>query len=301
MSDNLSPLVGRTVLVAGLGNIGSPLAALLLQAGVSRLRLVDRDVVEPKNLIAQDFRPEDVGRPKADALRDRLRVRFPDRDVQSWGVDLEDMPVGVADVDLVFGALDSRRARQVLIDDTAWPLGVSVIDGGVGDGHIGRVQVFRPGPETACLECTWGDADYRLASREYPCRPGSRPESMPTGAPAYLGTFTASLMVREAVRLLTVPLAPVLGGEGLGVRGSSVAQSLPLTPDPSPPEYRGRGEHLAGEKESYEIPFDLDHLVLRRYALRRSARCRFDHAIRPRGDGWENKSVANAPGSWKRP
>ena len=253
MSNTISPLAERTVLLAGLGNIGSPLAALLLQAGVSRLRLVDRDVVEPKNLIAQDFRPEDVGRPKAEALRDRLRARFPECDVQSWSMDLEDMPVGVADVDLAFGALDSRRARQVLIDDIAWPLGVGVIDGGVGDGHLGRVQLFRPGPETACLECTWGDADYRLASREYPCRPGGRAESTPTGAPAYLGTFTASLMVREAVRLLM--------GQG--------------------------------EKESYEIPFDLDHLVLRRFALRRSARCRFDHAIRPRGDGWENKSVAH--------
>ena len=175
-------------------------------------------------------------------------------------MDLEDMPVGVADVDLVFGALDSRRARQVLIDDIAWPLGVSVIDGGVGDGHLGRVQVFRPGPETACLECTWGDADYRLASREYPCRPGGRPESMPTGAPAYLGTLTASVMVREAVRLLAVQ----------------------------------------GEKESYEVAFELDHLVLRRYALRRSARCRFDHAIRPRSEGWETRSVANASVSWKR-
>jgi len=33
------------------------------------------------------------------------------------------------------------------------------------------------------------------------------------------------------------------GGEGLGVRGQVFAKSVPLTPDPLPPEYRGeRGE-----------------------------------------------------------
>ena len=56
-----------------------------------------------------------MGRSKADALRDRLRERFPEREVQSWHLDLENMPVGIADVDLIFGALDSRRARQVLV------------------------------------------------------------------------------------------------------------------------------------------------------------------------------------------
>ena len=43
------------------------------------------------------------------------------------------------------------------------------------------------------------------------------------------------------------PLPRYSGGEGLGVRGKtpspkSRARCSPLTPDPSPPEYRGRGE-----------------------------------------------------------
>jgi hypothetical protein len=60
--------------------------------------------------------------------------------------------------------------------------------------------------------------------------------------------------VQQAIATLSglTPLSPVLGGEGLGVRGSaSVAESensggilpIPLTPDPSPTEYRGRGEN----------------------------------------------------------
>jgi len=228
-----------SALIAGVGNIGSHLGALLLQAGVGKVKLVDRDRVEPKNLAAQDYRPEDVGQLKAEVQARRLHERFPDRAVEAWPVDLEDLPAGVACVDVVLGALDSRRARQVLVSELAWPLGVPTIDGGVGDGHIGRVQVFLPGTGAACLECTWGAADYRLAAAEYPCQPGASAQSAPTGAPAFLGSFTASLMAHEAVRIL-------------------------------------RGQ---APQESYEAVFGLQALTLRRFGLRRSARCRHDHAV----------------------
>jgi len=161
------------VLIVGLGNIGSSLPALLLQAGVGSMCLVDRDTVEEKNLVAQDYRPGDVGEYKTDAIAARVAGRFPDRMIESYAGDLEDMSPGMAaEVDLILGALDSRRARQVLVSDLAWPLGVPVIDGGVGDGAIGRVQVFVPGSTTAFLECTWGAEDYRLAAAEYRCVPG---------------------------------------------------------------------------------------------------------------------------------
>jgi ThiF family len=246
-----SPLSCRAVLIAGVGNVGSPLPALLARAGVGTIRLVDRDVVEEKNLAAQDYRPEDVGRFKADVQVGRLRAQFPTLRVEAHPVDLEDLPLGVAAVDLILGGLDSRRARQVLVGEIAWPLGVPVVDGGVGDPRLGRVQVFVPGEQAACLECTWGAADYRLASAEYPCVPGAPASGAPTGAPAFLGAFTASLMASEAVRLLG-----------------------PLTPAPSPTQGRG-----GAGGESYEIPFDLGALHLRRFSLCRAARCRHDHLI----------------------
>jgi molybdopterin/thiamine biosynthesis adenylyltransferase len=233
------PLSDRTALVAGLGNIGSHLPALLLRAGVGALRLVDRDVVEAKNLAAQDYLPGHVGRPKAEVQAARLREQFPGRRVEGVVCDLEDLPAGCAAVDLILAGLDSRRARQVLAGDLAWPLGVPVVDGGVGDGGLGRVQVFVPGPATACLECTWGAADYRLAAAEYPCVMGATAAGAPTGAPAYLGAFVAALMAAEAVRLLGGPPA----------------------------------------EESYEVPFDLKAWHMRRFALRRAAGCRHDHEV----------------------
>jgi hypothetical protein len=117
------------------------------------------------------------------------------------------------------------------------------------------VQVFLPRADTACLECTWASADYRLASAEYPCLPGGQAAVAPTGAPSYLGSFTASLMAAEAVRVLGRPREPSGDEDG-------AARLAAPTPE-----------------ESYEIAFDLSSLVLRRFGLRRNPRCRHDHAI----------------------
>jgi molybdopterin/thiamine biosynthesis adenylyltransferase len=228
-----------SVLIAGAGNIGSPLAGLLARAGVRLLRLVDRDVVEEKNLANQDFRPGDVGKPKAEALAERLHELVPGVRVEAYHADLEELPLGLFAVDLVLGALDSRRARQALVSEIAWPMGTPVVDGGVGEGLLGRVQVFVPGPDHACLECGWGSEDYRKASAEYPCIPGAGASGPGTLAPAFAGSVVAGLMAAEAVR--------ILAGTDAG--------------------------------DSREIAFDLFHRRFLPSRLRRASRCRFDHVI----------------------
>jgi adenylyltransferase/sulfurtransferase len=232
-------LSARSVLLAGAGNIGSHLAPLLGRLGVGLVRIVDRDRVEAKNLATQAFHPEDIGRPKAEVIAERLQGQFPGVRWETHGCDLEDLPLGEVDVDVVLGALDSRRARQVLISEMAWPLGVPVVDGGVGEGLVGRVQVFVPGPATACLECTWGQADYRQLAAEYPCLPGSAAQAPATVSTAFLGASVAALMAKECWRLLV-------------------------------------GQAMA---ESFEVPFDLGQHRMRRFLLRRSPSCRFDHAV----------------------
>src|SRR4051812_14048784 len=127
-----------SVLVAGAGNIGSHLVPLLVRAGVGLVVIVDRDRVEAKNLANQDFGPEHVGVFKAEALARTVRGRSEGVTVKARTVDLEDLPLDQFRVDLVLGCLDSRRARQALVSERAWPLGVPVVDGGVGEGLVGR-------------------------------------------------------------------------------------------------------------------------------------------------------------------
>jgi molybdopterin/thiamine biosynthesis adenylyltransferase len=203
------------------------------------LRIVDRDIVEEKNLRQQDYAPQDIGRGKAEALARRLAGQFPHLRVEPFVADLEDVPLSAFRVAVLFGALDSRRARQLLVSERGWPLGVPVIDGGVGEGLLGRVQTFVPGGESACLECTWSEADYRHLAAEYPCQPGTVAETPATVAPAVVGAVVAGIM---AARFLNWQM------------------------DQAP-------------RESREIAFDLRHNRFLESRLRRSGRCRFDHAV----------------------
>lgn len=84
-------LAGSSVLIAGVGALGGVLAETLCRAGVGRLVLVDRDVVEESNLQRQIlFTEADArdGRPKALAAAERLRAIDPLVAVEAHAVDL---------------------------------------------------------------------------------------------------------------------------------------------------------------------------------------------------------------------
>src|ERR1700722_10456757 len=61
------------VLMIGAGGLGAPLGLYLAAAGVGKLGIVDFDVVDFTNLQRQiTFSTTDVGRPKAEAAKERL-------------------------------------------------------------------------------------------------------------------------------------------------------------------------------------------------------------------------------------
>lgn len=191
-------LQAARVLFAGIGNIGSWLADLLAPL-VSLIRLVDRDTVERRNAMNQQYDPASQGLSKVDATADRLARIAPNLAIERCVSDLEDLPWGdFADVDVVLAGLDSLRARQVLNEKTQL-LGIPLIDGAVGDPMFVRVQVLLPGQ--ACLECPWSDAHYHQLTTEYACSPGGSIVTPRTLSPSCVGAATASLMVAQLVRL----------------------------------------------------------------------------------------------------
>ena len=77
-----SRIAGSTVLVAGLGAVGSAAVEALARSGVGCLVLVDFDVVEPSNLNRQLYALQStVGRAKCDLARERVLDINPDCDV----------------------------------------------------------------------------------------------------------------------------------------------------------------------------------------------------------------------------
>jgi hypothetical protein len=201
-------LKDAVVLQAGCGNIGSHLAGNLAAAGVKNIRLVDPDRVEAKNLLNQAYGVDDLGSFKVDALKKYLSRQFPDVSIETHPCRLEELPLAMFQVNVLLGALDTRLARQALISERGWRLHVPVVDGGIGERLQGRVQVFMPGRDTACLECGWSDEDYRLLAEEYPCIPGAAPVAPPTNLPLFIGAATASIMTVETLRILTGQAGP---------------------------------------------------------------------------------------------
>jgi glycosyltransferase involved in cell wall biosynthesis len=62
------------------------------------------------------------------------------------------------------------------------------------------------------------------------------------------------VVLNSSPRALPFPSPPVLGGGGAGVRGAEACSRFPLTPDPSPPEYRGRGENRCAGGAMSHVP-----------------------------------------------
>ncbi|MCS7117316.1 MAG: ThiF family adenylyltransferase [Thaumarchaeota archaeon] len=141
-----------TVLIAGVGALGCEVAKNLALAGVGRLILVDRDVVELSNLNRQMlFIEEDIGKPKANVASERLKSLNPHVKVEPYYSDLRDLREEVfAGADVLCSCLDSWGIRRWL-NSVAVSMSKPLVDGAM-EGLVGNVQVVLP-YRTACLEC----------------------------------------------------------------------------------------------------------------------------------------------------
>ncbi len=249
----------KSVLVAGLGNIGSQLVrSLARMPEVARIVLIDRDVYEPRNALNQDIEPQrDVEKSKALVQSRRLVEIRPNLEVNAIHSPLESLPLGAWREDLIVACLDSRAARQV-VNERAWRLGVPWADSGVlGSECLARVNVYAPAADAPCLECAWSDEEYALLEQQYPCG-GPAHAPAPTGASSELGALAASVLAIECRKMLT-------GDSDCAAIGRQVV-------------INGRWHRLAVT------------------SFRRNVRCRFDHAtwrIEPLRCGTQETRIAD--------
>lgn len=179
-------------MVVGLGALGSVSADLLVRAGVGRVRLVDRDVVELVNLQRQTLYSEaDVDRPKADAAAERLRrvnstvrIEAVPRDVHSATAN------EVLDgADIVLDGTDNLETR-FLLNESAIDLEIPFVYAGA-IATYGMVFSIRV-PETACFRCFNPTAPP----------PGSLPTCETAGIFNALSAQVGAIQAGEALRLL---------------------------------------------------------------------------------------------------
>jgi len=112
-------LASARVAVVGVGGVGGWCAEALARTGVGRLTIVDDDVVVPSNVNRQCAATADaMGRPKVEAMRDRLLAVNPSCEVEAvrarWPGGL---PAGfsIGNFDCVVDAIDSVDCKADLL------------------------------------------------------------------------------------------------------------------------------------------------------------------------------------------
>ncbi|GHF23603.1 adenylyltransferase/sulfurtransferase MoeZ [Amycolatopsis deserti] len=203
--DGQKRLKNAKVLVIGAGGLGSPALLYLAAAGVGTLGVIDFDVVDESNLQRQVIHGQsDIGKPKAVSAKESIAEINPFVNVILHTEQLT--TANALDVfrgyDLILDGTDNFATRY-LVNDAAVLLGKPYVWGSIFRFE-GQVSVF------------WEDApngqglNYRDLYPEPP-PPGMVPSCAEGGVLGVLCASIGSIMVTEAIKLITGIGEPLLG------------------------------------------------------------------------------------------
>jgi adenylyltransferase/sulfurtransferase len=188
-------LVSRAAIV-GCGAIGAAAANLLVRAGVGRLRIIDRDFVEPSNLQRQILFDESDAQhalPKAVAAERKLRSINSSVAVEGIVADLSPRNAQelLSGVDLLLDGTDNFETR-FLLNDFAVEAGLPWIYAAAVASY-GLTMTVRPGI-TPCLACLLQTENHGQGLEE---------TCDTIGVLGPIVNLIASLEVAEALKLLS--------------------------------------------------------------------------------------------------
>ena len=186
-------LLTSSAVIVGCGAIGAAAANLLTRAGVGKLRIIDRDFVEPSNLQRQTLFDESdalAALPKAVAAERKLRSINSGVSVEGIVADLSAQNAAelLAPFDLILDGTDNFETRFLINDFTVqngkpWIYAAAV-------ASYGLTMTIRPS-ETPCLAC--------LMETQ---QPGLEETCDTVGVLGPIVNLIASLAAAEAIKLL---------------------------------------------------------------------------------------------------
>lgn len=105
-----------TIALCGLGGLGSNIAISLARAGIGKLILIDFDKVDITNLHRQQYKANQIGMDKTDALSENLKEIAPYIGIESHTVRItEDNAVELLkDTDIICEAFDNAECKAML-------------------------------------------------------------------------------------------------------------------------------------------------------------------------------------------
>ena len=164
--ENYENIRDFTVMIVGIGGIGSVAAEMLTRCGIGKLIMFDYDKVEIANMNRLFFQPHQAGMTKTDAAKQTLENINPDVVFDAYCYDITSNKNfdhfqnliktgglgGNKSVDLVLSCVDNYAAR-ITINTACNELDQSWMESGVSEDAVsGHIQTMLPG-RTACFQC----------------------------------------------------------------------------------------------------------------------------------------------------
>ena len=105
-----------TVAVCGLGGLGSNIAIALARAGIGKLILIDFDRVDITNLHRQQYKADQIGMDKTEALAENLKEIAPyvSLEVHTERITEENTVLLLKDADIICEAFDDAEWKAML-------------------------------------------------------------------------------------------------------------------------------------------------------------------------------------------
>ncbi|MGQ0842923.1 MAG: adenylyltransferase/sulfurtransferase MoeZ [Sporichthyaceae bacterium] len=227
--DGQKRLKNAKVLCVGAGGLGSPALLYLAAAGVGTLGIIDDDVVDESNLQRQVIHGQsDIGKSKAVSAKESVAEINPLITVNLHQVRLDSTNVLdiFRDYDLIVDGTDNFATRY-LVNDAAVLLGKPYVWGSIYRFE-GQVSVFweKYGP------------NYRHLYPEPP-PPGMVPSCAEGGVLGVLCASIGSVMVTEAIKLITGIGDPLVGRLMIYDALEMTYRQVKVRRDPDAPEITG--------------------------------------------------------------
>jgi molybdopterin/thiamine biosynthesis adenylyltransferase len=193
-------LLESSAVIVGCGALGTALANLLVRAGVGKLRIVDRDFVEPSNLQRQTlFEESDAQEALPKAVAAERRLRAINSGVAVEGIIADVSPKNAEELlrgfPVILDGTDNFETR-FLLNDVAIHLNVPWIYAAVVASY-GVTLTVRPG-ESACLACALESEDTNGSQTA-----GTEDTCDTIGVLGAAAGVIASIEAAEAIKLLT--------------------------------------------------------------------------------------------------
>lgn len=105
-----------TVAICGLGGLGSNIAISLARAGIGKLILIDFDRVDITNLHRQQYKADQIGKLKTEALSENLKeiVPYVDLEIHTIRVTEENAGVILKNANIICEAFDNAECKAML-------------------------------------------------------------------------------------------------------------------------------------------------------------------------------------------